>query len=255
MQDQYRRGVALGLTMAEVMILLIFGLLLLLVLSEFNQRTDPSSMEDTLNEFQKLKEQYESLSDSWDVLIEEHREEQQRAERLEKDVEVLTERLEIERKQKEKLNSLIEELLEELKMERLRNDELQKSDNGYSARLSGFDHPPCWPRSEEGELGYYYSFDITLTVDGYIVRRRPVPEEHRNEDVVELHKRIANDIATLSPPEFGRVSKGLFEWSKAQSRECRFLALVKDSTGQSNKDIYIERLRLLESMFYKHLDK
>lgn len=255
MQDQYRRGVALGLTMAEVMILLIFGLLLLLAYTELSQPTDDESTQNTLNEIRELRKKYRELSEDWDVLEDKYIEEQQRAERLgqraerlEQQVEALSEDLNAANKLNDELSQIIENL--EKLLERLNEYE----DNEVIGQNDGNEHPYCWPREEEGELEYYYSFDVTLTDSGYEIERRPTPKEHSNEKVIELHKRIADGVVNLAPQEFRRVTKGLHDWSTAQTPECRFIVFVRDNTGQY-KNTYKERLDMLESRFYKYIDK
>lgn len=126
----------------------------------------------------------------------------------------------------------------------------------YEGDTYGFDHPPCWPRPE-GRPRYYYSFDVELLDNGYIVNAREIPTDYVNGEEAKLHQDIVSNPAEprmFSPAQFRDITKGLFDWSVRQRPKCRFFAIVKDSTGK-DKDVFKRRISMVREVFYVYEDK
>ncbi len=58
--------------------------------------------------------------------------------------------------------------------------------------------------------------------------------------------------AEVSASEFVTLSSALLDWSKRQNPECRFFVRVFDLTSSEQKDLYKSRLKTVESAFYKY---
>jgi len=56
----------------------------------------------------------------------------------------------------------------------------------------------------------------------------------------------------VNPAEFLSLTNALLDWSKAQNPECRFFVRVFDLTPADRKDLYKSRLRNVEHVFYKY---
>lgn len=135
------------------------------------------------------------------------------------------------------------------------NDELQQEIEDireeYAERTGrgGIDLPPCWPI---GLTSAHPSFEVDITSWGYEFRRLETPKRVPT-DSVALHDGITTDRLNglrLSPAEMlGRTAE-LFRWSREQ--QCVFFARSLDCTGPQDKQLYKERRRVLESVFYPY---
>lgn len=111
----------------------------------------------------------------------------------------------------------------------------------------GGEYPPCWV-TESGDIQYI--FDIELLSSGNI-RVRDVTGPTRLADRRELP--IPGELlgAPVSPSRFRGLTAPLF--ALAQQRECRFVVIVRDRTGASQKEMFKTLLLTVEGHFYKSL--
>ena len=277
-EEGYRRGLVLGLTMAEIVILVIFVLLLVLGAS--------LALKERENE--TLKKRNEMLRAGATELAEETR---QRLARIEKEVTQLRElREDLESARPDglperPLPEIFRELVlvrdavvdsgisptpdsirqaladaaaikEELLASAGQNKLLERQNKNLKTKMTdllrqarsggrGLDHPPCWA-TPDGKAEYI--FDISLTRRGLIVRERELP--HR---AIERAKLPIADLALdaeLIPKNFLGMTEPLFRWSV--DNECRFVVRAFDSTAPTEKTIYKRHMRVLEQRFYKY---
>jgi hypothetical protein len=95
-----------------------------------------------------------------------------------------------------------------------------------------------------------YIFDISLTSNGIVVHDNALPDHAEDE------KRLAPQMmfdSVLVRDEFLRATQGLYDWSRGQHPECRFFVRVFDRTKSGEKAIYKGELQTVEGHFYKLL--
>lgn len=95
-----------------------------------------------------------------------------------------------------------------------------------------------------------YIFDISLTSNGIVVRDNALPDHAADEN--RLAPQVRFD-SVLDRDEFLRATQGLYDWSRAQHPECRFFVRVFDRTKSDEKAIYKGELQTVEGHFYKLL--
>ena len=276
----YRRGVLLGLTMAEVITLVIFMLLLtfaamtkkqkeeretyaaLMPLIEKNraafeviasaQDLYPDINEDLVRAFEKLPEIAEivreaSLKDDPDKSLGEY---------LLKIIETEKEFKEQQERAGGKGIPVAQQLKQALAALQQVNDESDQLKNQKKVLISqltqqgrGFDYPACWyePGSESKQE---FIYNVDLTDSGIVVFDNFIA--HRVEDKKSLPLQEIQLGVPLAAPKFRAQTRALFDWSK--KNECRFWVTVVDKTGPAKKELYKTLLvGGVESHFYKQL--
>lgn len=113
---------------------------------------------------------------------------------------------------------------------------------GYYERLYGF--PPCW---HDGEWRIDYTFDVTVTSQGFVMRTVP-QSRHENHPIMGAVREVTSG-RQISPVQFARETKPIYDWSV--TNQCRFFVTVYDGTAENEKRIFQERMRVLEGHFYK----
>ena len=274
----YRRGLVLGLTMAETVILVLFILLLLLGL--FIERTNRemrqlASENEELRKRQALVDRFPSEETRIDDLFDELVLLREDNGRLKQSVLALTQksnlvegdlaRIEAEH---EALVAALEESgfptsdLEALKAkikdagsaaailaEAEKENATLKDYVAYWQRRAGGrsnELPPCWLHPETKKVEYI--FDVELVSGGVIVHDRDLA--HRREDKAGLPIGSVQFEVILGGPAFLGQTRGLFDVS--EERECRFFVRVFDHTGPTEKEIYKKHLSIVEQHFYKY---
>lgn len=267
----YRRGIMLGLTMAEIMILIIFLLLLGFAVllqkeKDFNKSIikNEDKIESIIRIFAENKPNLNAdivriVEELPPLLKEVEKQNEINEEEVTADQIVIAIEKFIRQKQlQENLNSgesLEEKLLESLE----RQKELEKEKNvlrdqkkSLIAQIQdkgrGVDWPPCWPDSE-GHASEYI-FKIDLTDDGIIFENAAPP--HR---LAEMAKLPIQNIIYETPRtigEFRRETAKLFKWST--NNECRFYVRVYDKTGAEQKALFKRLLTTVEGVFYKKME-
>jgi len=265
----YRRGLVLGLTMAEVILLVIFILLLvlgtLLALKEKERRDLETKLHNQEVSYVLLEDKIKpwlSTMESRDPddLFQELR----RASDFEAEVERLKSRLTESEKAQAQAESVAQAAKEALKNDDAKrmaevlaeNRRLQQEGRNKDGQLAnlrerlkgpggGTEHPPCWA-TPEGKIEYIY--DVALTSTGYIVREINIP--HRAEEKKRLPLQGITLGTEIPNKRFMQETTPLFEWSKAH--DCRFFVKAFDRTGPQEKAIYNRQRRTLEQHFYKY---
>ena len=274
MEEGYRRGAVLGLTIAEIFILLVFLMLLALmgVNRYWGKRVDP-----------------------WKEIIDRHTPEQIVAalkdpDQQEREIARLTRQIEDLTRQKERLQERIRtledregttgELLDEAK-EKLRElgntlaeqeRALARADDKIRIIGKGIT-PPCWYQrvQETNPITQanwrekpYYLFDIAIREDHMEVQRLPVPEGSAEDDNGRPYAAEAKDLPLdeipygerLTDAEMRRAMGPLYERAKAsqvRTYSCIFYVRVWDETPSGAKDRWKQAHDgVLEQLFGTH---
>jgi hypothetical protein len=92
-----------------------------------------------------------------------------------------------------------------------------------------------------------YVFDVTLKSASLIITDNMLPEMQKwNQETAPIRTGV-----DVSNGEFESMTNPLLEWSR--KNQCRFFVRVMDATLADQKAIYKIRLRTVEGHFYKHL--
>jgi hypothetical protein len=269
--SSYRRGVVLGLTMAEVGILIIFTLLLLLGMNLVIDEKQRKSMEgkqlvnqDSLSTlirsdsiFQEIKKTLE-ISDNPTVneiqmLIRAIKEASSRPEGQSALKEMREALKELSKTKDEILKSGVdEEFLNRIEQQNFRIANQENLLKNYESKLAqlgqGQGERPCWVKPD-GTIEYLY--DVVLTSEG--IKMREYKSENRARERALLPMPVVDSSEILTPGEFLRRTRPLFDYSSAEN--CRFFVVVYDATGPTEKELYKMLLRTVEGHFYKRIDR
>lgn len=274
--EAYRKGLVLGLTMAEVGILIIFVLLLLLVFTE-RQRAEAAAKLDgkvliDQRELSRLHESEKTLrevaatlglsseegSDDFVTLVR----------TIQQALREPTARTALRdaREAIDEMNRVKEEIGEVLRGagvasadsvakvvrqqgHRLANQEgqIKRLEDQLVAAGQGKDARPCWVQPN-GKIDYLY--DVVLTSRG--IRMREYRYPYREVERRDLPAPEVNPDEVLTIGSFLARTAELFEYSKRN--DCRFYVVVYDATASYEKALYKDLLRAVEGHFYKRLD-
>lgn len=279
----YRRGFVMGLTLAEVALLLIFIILLLLVLgfekrdaeirrlaaaaelirseavaNEIPQETAARIAEE-LSKFGELKEAVESsgaeITDDFIELV------RITAAQVDSTDMALAQQLAEERERVARAAALLEGIegsgdieaivsrLAELEdRERNQAGQVLELRNRLNRVGRGGDLPSCWT-TPEGKADFI--LEVVLESNG--IRVSDAISDDRAEERSRLPISRFDPSLTISEARFLELTKPLFDWSVRN--ECRFYVDVYDATADHEKGLYKSRLRAVEGHFYKrHLE-
>jgi hypothetical protein len=271
----YRKGLVLGLTMAEVGIRIIFVLLLLIAVQELRR--------DQLAEHFRDKVPVDNTRLA--SLVESHGALNELAKALElpptappEDFTKLVRVVTASAATAEGRSSLVEarQLLAEMRAatrqaEAIARDakmsgapELSRRLSAQSYRIANQDgqlkryeqqleragqgkgERPCWVQPD-GRIDYLY--DVVLTSQG--IRMREIPHDERAAERVLLPMPTVSSAEVLAPAEFLRRTQPLFNYSA--NANCRFFVVIYDGTAVHEKPLYKSLLQSVEGHFYKRL--
>lgn len=269
----YRKGFVLGLTMAEVSLLVVFVLLLLLSLGfarrdsairQLRQRTTISPNElRLLEEKAAIVEQLQDdLGDAGKPIDDDFRHlvknaaSALRALQGSSSLKALDEeRAKLE--QERKLLAMAASLLKSSDARALANtvaDQAEQASNlkgqvkNLQDRLAdagkGRVLPSCWT-TPAGQIDYL--LDVDLTSGG--IRAKEHANGARQKERERLPLAMMTPTNVMSPGAFLANTRALYELS--EERNCRFYVIVYDSTEPYEKARYKELLQAVEGHFYK----
>lgn len=264
-EEGYRRGAVLGLTVAEIFILLVFLMLLaLLAMNHYWKdisKTDPKIVEVTKGRTSEevaaaikiadmLKKQYGSDIDTTQIRI-------------------ISQVYDEAKSENEENKKRIEELEEENKKLKEEIDQLKDT-----LRIVGKGiNPPCWyqliedtnPLAESTVREKpYYLFDIAIREDHMEVQRLEIPAGRAVDDGGKPYIEEAKSLdlesipygVPLSDLEMREVMQGLYEkgkGSKVRTYSCIFWVRVWDETHPGSKERWKQAHdRVLEQLFGTH---
>ena len=286
----YGRGVVLGLTMAEIVILVIFCLLLLfnVIVSKKNSEIKRIEEEVKRKEEQiKIIADYPSLADALEQIYSELNQNsfedafreivliKEQASTLKKENETLNRQLGESKKFKELVKNsemspqIINDIIETAKnIEKEignRSDKITLKDVPDIIRSSGKeiknskDRIKYIQRQCRGTEKPACWVDTASGKAEYIFQIALASEgvilhdnklSHRVEEQKELPIGQIPFHKLLSADQFRHCTRDLFQWS--EKKDCRFFVKVIDKTQYDEKKIYKKRLRTVEEHFYKY---
>jgi len=95
-----------------------------------------------------------------------------------------------------------------------------------------------------------YLYDVVLASNG--IRMREYKYDNREPERSLLPMPAVDPREELSPAEFRRLTQPLYNHSLAAN--CRFFVVIYDATGPTEKELYKQLLQTVEGHFYKRLD-
>ena len=260
----YRRGLVLGLSLAELFLILLFLLLLasigivtvyaeknVLLEKKIEQLSDGLKLIEEKFENQITEAEIEDLVTSF-----------ARNQTLQKEVKKLQDQLSTEKIEKENLSEALKKA----------NVEAQEAEKRAKAAARAIDEikkktgtvPACWfvevPSLEGIRQKHLKLYNVKILDDGFVVRKHQVPYPPN----ANLGKR--NGLPDMSPTSFNRkLSADEFtnefikirnagEKKLIQDFACRFMVDVYDETSAGNKVGYKKQLRVVEDLFYKFVE-
>jgi DNA repair exonuclease SbcCD ATPase subunit len=265
----YRRGLVLGLSLAEVFLILLFLLLLTSV-------GLTSSLLDEINELDETKEELEDrlnfIEESTvgkEITIADFVRLEKKINALEKINKELSDQLDDLKEdlaETEKELIKVEEKLAEAEKELvIAGEEAAKKDQVIDEYAKNGQDPPCWfvniPDADEASgirQRHVKIFDVKIEDDFFSVRR------HDNSKIklkidrgnIAALPQVGSTILNkkLSAREFTQKFsqfKAAGNEKLIQNYKCRFMVDVFDATSINNKSGYKRNLRVIENLFYK----
>lgn len=280
----YRRGLVLGLTMAEIAVLIIFCLLLAcaFLMSEKEQKILVLTNEN--NELAQVKQMVQRIRErgadpeKFDELFQELKRVQEQAaksdaiqaelDKLKDDTKELVQNAQYAKEIKESLKdtdfhekppqavaealkasgdaakAAMDKKAAEIEAERLKG-QLANIQQKLERLGKGTEMPACWADPKTGKVEYIFRIDLTST--GLIIHDLKLP--HRAEEQALLPLGMISFDQELSRGQFSAQTEPLAQWSK--NHGCRFFVIARDRTQADEKDVYKTMLRTLEDHFYK----
>lgn len=268
----YRRGTVLGLTFAEIMLLLLF--VLLIALSFFLQRKEQEVADirqnltaarqkvDTLTsqlEIRDGKDPVQNFNETFHELVIAKSKIDSQKDQIKKLNEAGDKNRAIADAVKdtglpsdpEKLTEALTDLreLEMLAIQAIGEKAEAEQRLQYFIRRAGLSNelPPCWITSGSAE----YIFDITLGSGGMTVH--PRPPEHRKMEMADLPLDGVRYEKPIDVRTFRKMFRPLNDWSEKQ--QCKFFVRAFDRTEPHEKVLFKRLLLTTEGFFYKYLVK
>ncbi|MYA07313.1 MAG: hypothetical protein F4060_09010 [Holophagales bacterium] len=237
----FPRGLVLGLTMAEIAILIIFVLLLAVaaLLAREADRRQAAERElvrfeqiEALFEAQALPEDPAALGAVLRERVDDHRDADNWRE-LVREIETTPGEL---REMAEAMNAAVQRGMSPAEV----RDAIESRQVG-----GGSDHPSCW-YDRDGTVAYL--FDVALVARGFVLDLARAPQHEAERALLPLDLVLTGSV--VSQAQFLRQTRPVYEWSV--ERGCRFFVRAFDVTAADQKDVYKRRMGALESRFYKN---
>ena len=269
----YNRGLVLGLTLAETILLVVFSLLLIIFsiylknekqsrLEKKNIKEKEEIIQELKNELKPIEKITSSKNDFDDIFkklelakrneqeILKLREQIKEYKKKEKNIKELEKKLTLNGKYKKlTFNKLISLIQNSERAERdLKNAKSQilNIERNLKKIGKGTEMPACWADANSGKTEYI--FDIAITSSGLIIHDRKLP--HREKEESELPIKSITFDKEISIGQFLKETKPIYKWSLIH--ECRFFIRLYDLTKKDEKNKYKKMIRILESRFYKY---
>lgn len=264
----YRRGLVMGLTMAEIMVLVLFALMLLIGFQAKQNAEQQGAQERLVAIAQHLGVEPQDIPDNFDRLVAAA----ELARELERDAKPGTPGAEVLKDAKEML-ALGKQATQALGKNRVGQSAKQAAEEFIKSAAAAFDiqgrkfgSSKMWisdaasaQKKDEGN-GRVLPPCVTAP-DGkpaYIFTARLFNEDLQLEDRDVSHVQALGEVSAMfekivrgqriSSATFLEQTADVFEWSKATN--CRFYTWIEDATGPTEKRLYKQRLRTVGQHFY-----
>lgn len=264
----YRRGIVLGLSLAELFILLVFLLLLALIGYALSRDDQVTRQEQTIAEQQ---EQLDALAPIVDADPSELGRRIVRLAREKSDAEKRAEKAEQQARMFRNENTALHEEKEALEEQA---EALEKVADQARKELQKGQNPPCWYETVPAEKGKtreksHYLFNIAVYDNHMIVGHLLAPPGRANDDNGLLYTEEANQLGLDKIPyntpltdveldEYMRPIYNLGKDGKVRSYSCIFYVRVWDKISRTSKEEPIDRWQhahdvVLEGLFGTYL--
>jgi hypothetical protein len=268
----YRRGLVLGLTMAEVGVLIIFVLLLLIVYNQWLREEQDKALIgskavpiDRLNDLEAADAlrtsmlttlqlpptaSVEEISHLVRALQEQVNAKPEARTVLQETQAALAEmRRIVDAAKKDGASDALAKQLEKQSFQ-LANQEgqLKRYESQLKEAGLGKGERPCWVKPD-GTIEFLY--DVIVGSAGIRMREYDYPQRSRERGLLPLPVADPNEV--LTEGEFLRRTEPLY--SNSLALNCRFFVVIYDATGPAEKELYKHQLRTVEGHFYKRLDR
>lgn len=273
----YRKGLVLGLTMAEVGILIIFILLLLVAIEQIRRddllqrfKGKVAISEERLKEMQAAELNLQQVSDGMGVTEETPPEDFKRLVRMMAAMARSPDGKSALVEAREAINRLkyaaeqvrvvaeagqeagAEEVARQVESQghRIANQEgqLKRYEQMLAKAGMGKGERPCWVKPD-GTIEYLY--EVVLGSNGIRMREFDYPARYEERSLLPMAEVKSEEV--LSETEFLRRTRPLYEHSLAKN--CRFFVVIYDGTAVHEKPLYKNLLRTVEGHFYKRLSQ
>lgn len=271
----YRRGLVLGLTMAEVGILVIFVLLLLLALAAFERQryaetaaVPPERLEqleaaeagleaieqavgvrrgaDTPAEIQELVRAVQESAESpqGQASLRAVRSALEEIKRTEQEIRRVAEKIDDGAARNGAMAETVAQQSRELA---IKEGQLQYAEQRLRALgAGGVGARPCWVEPD-GSVVFLY--DVILTSSG--IRMKLRDDVLHSPRLADLAVPAIDPSAALGEDEFRAKTRALYDYGRRAENQCRFHVYVWDGTAPAEKERYKDLLRTVEGHFYK----
>ncbi len=270
----FPRGLVLGLTMAEIAILIIFVLLLALAALLARESDRRQAAERELVRFEQIAALFEAEALPEDPValravlrerVDEHRDADSWRE-LVREIEATPGAL---REMAEAMSAAARAGMSPADVREAIENRDAVEDSGENATVlaarldranrrierleaqalvrggGGLDHPSCW-YDHDGTVAYL--FDVALVARGFVVDLARAPQHEAERALLPLD--LVRTESVVTPAQFLRQTGPVYEWSV--ERNCRFFVRAFDLTAGDQKNLYKSRMGVLESRFYKN---
>lgn len=233
----YRRGLVLGLTMAEVGILVIFILLLLLALGalQLQRVVERSPTPERLEQLEASETALRSIREAVGAGPAETPEEIQELVRAVGESARSSQGQHALRAARAARDLAIKEGQLQYAEQRLR-----------TALGTGAGARPCWVEPN-GDVLFLY--DVILTSTG--IRMKLRDNGSHNARLADLPLAAIDPQTAMTPDQFRERTQALYDYGRSDEHQCRFHVFVFDGTRAAEKDRYKDLLRTVEGHFYK----
>jgi parvulin-like peptidyl-prolyl isomerase len=269
----YRRGLVMGLTMAEVGILIIFVLLLLIAWSALKQQREararvgqPTVSSTQLAALQRSDQSMKELAKAVGLGPESPPSEiallvksVKQAAATEAGASALAQSqatLDDIRETRDRLRQVLQDAetsgaeavlntVEQQSFELgVKDGQLKYAQNRLAALGSGSGERPCWVEPD-GTVRFLY--DVLLTSQGIQLRERQGLQEVRGRFPLP----VVQPSVVLSEEAFLTLTRTLYNYGRSDERQCRFHVWIFDGTEPEEKVLYKKLINTVEGHFYR----
>jgi hypothetical protein len=265
----YRRGVVLGLTMAEVGILIIFVLLLLIGFNEWTKIVEREAAKDSVSvakgrmaALEDSERQFAAVAAAVELPPTATEEEIRAMVRAvvasaatpagQSSLQEVRTALDLIRRIRDELiaKNYPKNLIDQIERQGFTIANQQGQLAHYEKQLLnaglGKGERPCWVKPD-GTIEFL--FDVVLASNGIRMRENVFPNRDKERSALPMAATDPNEV--LTEGEFLRRTAPLY--NSSLSANCRFFVTVYDATGPAQKDLYKSLMRTVEGHFYKRL--
>jgi hypothetical protein len=278
-----RRGLLLGLTLSEIMMIILFALLLLFGAVFLEQEEDKKQIVDLKHAIAQSKVDSNAVPPLRDIMrqygipqqqIDNLLREMKIVESLQEEIRQLKDELtalapliddnSIQRKKdlqaellqkqadlakaEKRLQDLNREMADLARDNKTLGEQKRYWQNKWAADIGNGKKgvTPCW--APDGVIEYIY--DVALFDDGMVVRKNEGKKWAEEGDILDQYVGGIKLMQPVSQGDFMAQTRPLFDYSNSKEKDCRFFVRLFDETSVTAKLIYQQRRRAVEGHFF-----